>query len=204
MIFVIIALVIIVVILAVALYFQIKGGHDQANEQETLLRDYQRRVDEQQQLLEDYRSLQKNFENVGEGYEQALDLYDKMEENSRKLEERNSFLEKQNADLQAAGKTNAESLRINKEFLQQITEKMSKELDKWDAAVAAPLSGMVCSIQDINDMGSETALERNDNIVAEQVAVHRLPQCCRRMRNRLPMHWHWYSTMPRSSRRMVL
>ena len=170
MIFVIIALVIIVVILAVALYFQIKGGHDQANEQETLLRDYQRRVDEQQQLLEDYRSLQKNFENVGEGYEQALDLYDKMEENSRKLEERNSFLEKQNADLQAAGKTNAESLRISKEFLQQITEKMSKELDKWDAAVAAPLSGMVCSIQDINDMGSETALERNDNIVAEQVA----------------------------------
>ena len=86
MIWIIIVLAIIVVILSVALFYQIKGRHEQAGEQETLLKDYQRRVDEQQQLLEDYRSLQKNFENVGEGYEQALDLYDKMEENSRKLE----------------------------------------------------------------------------------------------------------------------
>ena len=170
MIWIIIVLVILVAVLAVALYFQVKGSHDQAGEQENLLRDYQRRVDEQQQLLEDYRSLQKNFENVGEGYEQALDLYDKMEENSRKLEERNAFLEKQNADLQKTSTTNAEAVRTNKEFLQQTVQKMIQVLDKMDATVAAPLSGLVYSIQDINDMGSEDAIERNDNIVAEQVA----------------------------------
>ncbi len=170
MIWVIIALVVVVAVLAVALFFQVKGSHDQAVEQEALLRDYQRRVDEQQQLLEDYRSLQKNFENVGEGYEQALDLYDKMEENSRKLEERNSFLEKQNADLQKASAGNAEAMRTNKECLQQIVQKMAKELEKMDASVAAPLTGLVYGIQDINDMGSEDAIERADNIVAEQVA----------------------------------
>ena len=49
----IIVLALIVIVLCVALYFQIKGSRDQANEQETLLKDYQRRVDEQQQLLED-------------------------------------------------------------------------------------------------------------------------------------------------------
>jgi signal transduction histidine kinase len=170
MIWIIIVLAILVVILSVALFYQIKGSHEQAGEQETLLKDYQRRVDEQQQLLEDYRSLQKNFENVGEGYEQALDLYDKMEENSRKLEERNAFLEKQNADLQTASNNNADSVRVNKEFLEQIVQKMTKELDKLDATVAAPLVGLVYGIQDINDLGSDAAIERNDNVVAEQVA----------------------------------
>ena len=170
MIWIIIVLAVIVVVLAVALYFQIKGTRDQASEQEALLRDYQRRVDEQQQLLEDYRSLEKNFENVGQGYEQALDLYDKMEENSRKLEERNTFLENQNKELQTANSSNAEALRTNKEYLQQVVKDMVKEVGKLDAAVAGPLTGLVFKIQDINEMGDEAAIERNDNIVAEQVA----------------------------------
>lgn len=170
MIWVIIALALVVVVLAVALYFQIKGTRDQANEQETLLRDYQRRVDEQQQLLEDYRSLEKNFENVGQGYEQALDLYDKMEENSRKLEERNAFLENQNKELQAASAGNAETLRVNKEYFQQVVQEMVGEVDKLDPTVAARLTGMIFKINDINEMDSDAAIERNDNIVAEQVA----------------------------------
>ncbi len=170
MIWVIIVLVCLVIALAVALYFQVKGTHDQASEQETLLRDYQRRVDEQQQLLEDYRALEKNFNNVGEGYEQALELYDKMEENSHKLEERNAFLENQNKELQTANAANAEALRTSKEFLQQVVQDMVKSTEKLDAAVAAPLIGQVLKIQDINDMGSDAPIERNDNIVAEQVA----------------------------------
>lgn len=170
MIWVIIALALVVAVLSVALYFQVKGTRDQANEQESLLRDYQRRVDEQQQLLEDYRSLEKNFENVGQGYEQALDLYDKMEENSRKLEERNAFLENQNKELQAASAGNAETLRVNKEYFQQVVQEMVAEVDKLDPAVAARLTGMVLKIQDINEMDSDAALECNDNIVAEQVA----------------------------------
>lgn len=147
MIWIIIGLVLVIAVLVYALFYQIKGNKDQAGEQETLLRDYQRRVDEQQQLLEDYRSLQKNFENVGQGYEQALDLYDKMEENSRKLEERNAFLEKQNADMQKESASNSEAMRTSKEALQQIVQKMTKELEKMDAAAAAPLSGLVYSIR---------------------------------------------------------
>ena len=152
MIWIIIGLVLVIAVLVYALFYQIKGNKDQAGEQETLLRDYQRRVDEQQQLLE------------------ALDLYDKMEENSRKLEERNAFLEKQNADMQKESANNSEAMRTSKEALQQIVQKMTKELEKMDATAAAPLSGLVYSIQDINDMGSEAAIERNDNVVAEEVA----------------------------------
>lgn len=170
MIWVVIVLALLVAILTVALYFQIKGAKDQAGEQETLLRDYQRRVDEQQKLLEDYRSLQQNFENVGQGYEQALDLYDKIEENSRKLEERNAFLENQNAELQKAHAASTESQRTNKEYFQQIVQEMAKEVEKLDAPAAGRLSGMIFKIQDINEMGIEEPIERNDNIVAEQIA----------------------------------
>ncbi len=170
MIWIIIALALIVVILSVALYYQIKGSHDQANEQDTLLKDYQRRVDEQQQLLEDYRNLQKNFENVGEGYEQALDLYDKMEENSKKLEERNAFLEKQNTELQTASKSIEETLRINKDYYQQLVQDMTKELGKLESTVASPLMGLVYKIQDFNELGNDAALELNDNVVAELIA----------------------------------
>ena len=66
--------------MGIALYFQMKAGRKQAEEQEQLLKDYQRRVDEQQKLLDDYRALEKNFDSVGEGYEQALLAFDKMRE----------------------------------------------------------------------------------------------------------------------------
>ncbi len=75
----IIALIVICV-LAYLLSTQKKAGRVQAEKQQQLLNDYQRRVDEQQQLLNDYRSLEKNFENVGQGYEQALLAFDKLEE----------------------------------------------------------------------------------------------------------------------------
>ena len=170
MIWVIIALAVIVVILSVALYFQIKGSRDQATEQETLLRDYQRRVDEQQQLLEDYRALEKNFNNVGEGYEQALDLYDKIEENSRKLEERNAFLEKQNKDLQSANAQHEETSRTNKDYFQKIVQEMGQEADKLDITAAGKLIGLVHKIQDMLEIDNEEALSRDDNVVAEQIA----------------------------------
>mgnify|MGYP002624248669 FL=1 len=170
MIWVVIVLVLIIVVLGVALYFQVKGSHDQAGEQETLLRDYQRRVDEQQQLLEDYRSLQKNFDNVGEGYEQALELYDKMEENSRKLEERNAYLENQNKELQTANNAHAEELRQHEEFFTQIIQDLEKAVDKLDPVVSGPVAGYVYKMKDAAEMNSDAPIERNDNIVAEQVA----------------------------------
>lgn len=170
MIYIIIALVLVVAVLCYALYYQIKGSKDQASEQEALLRDYQRRVDEQQQLLKDYRSLQENFDNVGEGYEQALELYDKMEENSRKLEERNTYLENQNKELQTANNSHSEALRQHQEFFQQLIQDLEKAVDKLDPAVSGPVAGLVYKMKDATEMGSDTPIERVDNIVAEQVA----------------------------------
>ena len=170
MIYIIIALVLVVAVLCYALYYQIKGSKDQASEQEALLRDYQRRVDEQQQLLKDYRSLQENFDNVGEGYEQALELYDKMEENSRKLEERNTYLENQNKELQTANNSHSEALRQHQEFFQQLIQDLENAVDKLDPAVSGPVAGLVYKMKDATEMGSDTPIERVDNIVAEQVA----------------------------------
>jgi signal transduction histidine kinase len=127
-------------------------------------------VDEQQQLLKDYRSLQENFDNVGEGYEQALELYDKMEENSRKLEERNTYLENQNKELQTANNSHSEALRQHQEFFQQLIQDLENAVDKLDPAVSGPVAGLVYKMKDATEMGSDTPIERVDNIVAEQVA----------------------------------
>ena len=53
MVIVIIILVLIIAGLATALYFQIKSANNNAEDQKQLLKDYQRRVDEQEKLLSD-------------------------------------------------------------------------------------------------------------------------------------------------------
>ena len=73
------------VLLGVALFYQVRSANKQSEEGEQLLKDYQKRVDEQQRLLDDYRALEKNFDNVGQGYEQALLAFDKMEEETQKM-----------------------------------------------------------------------------------------------------------------------
>lgn len=81
-----IILLVIVVALAMALFFQMKAAKRQSEDGQQLLNDYQRRADELQRLLEDYNSLSKNFENIGKGYEQALLLFDKMADIRHHLE----------------------------------------------------------------------------------------------------------------------
>ena len=82
----IIVLAVIVGALAVALFLQMKAAKTKSEEREQLLKDYQKRVDEQQRLLEDYDSLSKNFDSSGKGYEQALLLFDKMADIRHNLE----------------------------------------------------------------------------------------------------------------------
>lgn len=79
-------LVVAVTALAMALFFQLKAAKQQAEDRLALVNDYQKRVDELQDLLEDYNSLSKNFENVGKGYEQALLLFDKIADIRNRLE----------------------------------------------------------------------------------------------------------------------
>ena len=80
-----IILSLVVVGLAVALFFQLRLAKQHAEDADQLLRDYQRRIDEQQRLLDDYQTLQKNFDSVGKGYEKALLAFDQMEEEKQTL-----------------------------------------------------------------------------------------------------------------------
>ncbi len=82
----VIVLAIVVGALAVALFLQMKSAKNQAEDQQQLLKDYEKRVNEQQRLLEDYDSLSKNFDSIGKGYEQALLLFDKMADIRHNLE----------------------------------------------------------------------------------------------------------------------
>jgi len=166
----VIILALVVVVLCYALYYQVKAGHSQAGEQETLLADYQRRVDEQQKLLEDYRSLEKNFENVGQGYEQALELYDKIEENSRKLEESNARLVQQNSELVDAKAKMEEAARAGKDFYRQIAQDIMQEADKAGAASASRIPLFVNKMLDFNDMDSDSPIERLDQVQADKIA----------------------------------
>ena len=55
----IIVLVLLIAIISAALYFQIKAANKHTEEQQQLLKDYQKRVDEQEKLLSDYRALEQ-------------------------------------------------------------------------------------------------------------------------------------------------
>ena len=66
-----IILSLVVVGLAVALFFQLRLAKQHAEDADQLLRDYQ--------------TLQKNFDSVGKGYEKALLAFDQMEEEKQTL-----------------------------------------------------------------------------------------------------------------------
>ena len=71
---------VLVVLLAAAYVYQLRVTKKQSEESADLLRDYQRRLDEQQRLFDDYQRLEKSFDSVGKGYEKALLAFDKLEE----------------------------------------------------------------------------------------------------------------------------
>ena len=153
--------------MAVALYFQMKAGHRQSEEQEQLLKDYQRRVDEQQKLLDDYRALEKNFDSVGEGYEQALLAFDKMDEETQKAKQANEVLEKRCADLQEKCNHLQASTQKSGEVLGQVVNELS-QLAK--ANNDRKLAALVGKISDIDDVEGDQAIARTDNVLVSQVA----------------------------------
>lgn len=168
MVYAFIFVLLIAVGLGVGLYFQVKAGHAQADQQQQLLTDYQRRVDEQQKLLDDYRSLEKNFDSVGEGYEQALLSYEKMEEELQKLQKTNDSLQKRNESLN-------KELHALKSSAQQQADVMKQLVaDVQTAAKSAAdpkLTAAVARLSDVDDLQADLPpLERTDNILVAQVA----------------------------------
>lgn len=168
MVYAFIFVLLIAVGLGIGLYFQVKAGHAQADQQQQLLTDYQRRVDEQQKLLDDYRSLEKNFDSVGEGYEQALLSYEKMEEELQKLQKTNESLQKRNESLN-------KELHALKSSAQQQADVMKQLVaDVQTAAKSAAdpkLAAAVARLSDVDDLQADLpSLERTDNILVAQVA----------------------------------
>jgi len=153
--------------LAIALYFQIKANHKQAEEQQQLLDDYQHRVDEQQKMLDDYRALEKNFDNVGEGYEQALLAYEKMEQEQAKDKQAYEAMEKRAASLQDQCARYEEFSAKCREVFGPALREM---LDIAKSTANTKLASLVGKISDMDDVDGQQAIARTDNILVSQVA----------------------------------
>lgn len=91
---------VLVVLLAIAYIYQLRVTKKHSEDSADLLRDYQRRLDEQQRLFDDYQRLEKSFDSVGKGYEKALLAFDKLEEEKQTLNQVKEALLKQVQDLQ--------------------------------------------------------------------------------------------------------
>ena len=161
----VIILVLLVVILAAALYFQKKTAGRHTEDQQQLLKDYQKRVDEQERLLSDYRSLEQNFDNVGQGYEQALLAFDKMEEDKQKMQNAVNTLQQQNHDLQEQYQALSGSQLQKK----QLIEKAALEAKKLLTANPAAALRLLNAILNANDVAMETAIEADDNVTVGEL-----------------------------------
>ena len=152
-----------VVALLIALYFQTKAGKEQSEEGQQLLKDYQKRVDELEKLLKDYRVLEQNFDNVGQGYEQALLAFDKMEEEKQSMANANQALEKQANDLLEAKNKLEATIMKKKELIEKAALAIKKKID-FSAPEAVATTQLVSTIQNLNDVEAETAIEKEDNV----------------------------------------
>ena len=161
----IIILVLLVLILTVALYHQVKAANRHTEEQQQLLKDYQKRVDEQEKLLSDYRSLEQNFDNVGQGYEQALLAFDKIEEDKQKMQNTVNTLQQQNHDLQEQYQKISGSQLQKKQLIEQAAFEAKKVLTANPASALRLLN----SILNANDVAMETAIEADDNVTVGEI-----------------------------------
>ena len=155
----IIVLVLLIVILSAALYFQVKAANKHTEEQQQLLKDYQKRVDEQEKLLADYRALEQNFDNVGQGYEQALLAFDKIEEDKQKMQNTINTLQQQNQEIQENYQKLSSSLMQKKEIIEKAGNEAKKQIIANPTAALRQLN----NILNANDINMETAIEADDN-----------------------------------------
>lgn len=165
-----IILAVAVVALGIALYFQIKAGKEQSEEGQVLLNDYQKRVNELEKLLKDYRMLEQNFDNVGQGYEQALLAFDKMEEEKQAMASAKETLEKQTKDLLDAKNKLEGAIMKKKDLIEKAAQTVKDKID-YTAPTAAATALLVNTIQNLNDVEVETAIEKEDNVHADDIVA---------------------------------
>lgn len=162
-----IILILLIVVLSTALFFQFKSAKKQAEDGQQLLNDYQKRVDEMERLLADYRSLEQNFDNVGQGYEQALLAFDKMEEEKQKLLKSVETLQKQNAELQQNRTQASRTMLQKKEIIEKAAFEAKKEVVANPMAVLHKLN----TILNANDIDAETPIDASDNVVVSDIVT---------------------------------
>lgn len=165
---IIIFLILLIVALGAALFFQLRSAKESAEEGQQLLKDYQKRVNELEKLLKDYSDLQKNFDSVGEGYEQALLQFDKMEEERQTMAKVKEKLEKQVNDIMAAKSTLEQAIVQKKDLITKAAEDIKAKLD-FTTASAQPIAMLANNILNLNDVGVETAIEAEDNCLATDI-----------------------------------
>ena len=163
-----IVLIMVIALLVFALLAQQKAANKQTDEQAILLKDYQKRVDEQQKLLDDYRALEKNFDSVGQGYEQALLAFDKMEEEKHKQQETINNLEQRLHDVQERATQLSEMAHHNYGYVQQLAREAADEAAKLGGAPR--LMAAVRKMQDLNELGSQTAINTGEQTTPRTIA----------------------------------
>ena len=170
-----IILAVITLVVCIALYTQHKASKVQAAEGEQLLSDYQKRVDELEKLLKDYRDLEQNFDSVGQGYEQALLAFDKMEEDKQAMTKANEALEQQAHDLLEAKNKLEAAIMKKKDLIEKAALDIKKQID-FAAPNALATAQLVNTIQNLNDVEVETALEKEDNVHASDIVAQAVQQ----------------------------
>jgi len=161
-------LIVIIIGLCIAIYFQMKSAKEAAEDGQQLLNDYQKRINELEKLTADFRELQKNFDNVGTGYEQALLAFDKIEEEKQAIIKARNTYEKQAADLLAAKQKLEQAMLKKKELIGQAADSLIAQID-LDMPGASKLAMQATAIQNLNDVELETAIEADDNCLASDI-----------------------------------
>lgn len=140
-------------------------------------------------LREDYQALKENFDNMSEGYQESLLLYDKLTETHRELEETNK-------QLDIARHRAEEASRMKTYFIQQISheirtplnilsgftqvltmpgmeldEATKEELAKGIGDNTERITSLVNKMLELADAKSNDELERNDDVLAVQIAA---------------------------------
>ena len=130
--------------------------------------DYQRLYSELQDLKADYEQLSIMFENMGLGYEEALMLYDRAVESSRM---KTNFIQQISHEIRTP-------LNILSGFTQILTtpgmeldDAMKQEVSKGVAENTQRITGLVNKMLELSEAGSDTPLERTDDVLAVQIAA---------------------------------
>jgi signal transduction histidine kinase len=133
----------------------------------TIEESYNRLQEEHRQLQEDYAHLSTMFENMGRGYEEALNLYDQAMESSRM---KTDFIQQISHEIRTP-------LNILSGFTQLLTSGMEldeatqQEVTKGIVDNTQRITSLVNKMLELAESGSDTPLERNDQVLAIQIAA---------------------------------